>query len=185
MRDEELIRLLHKKPYEGMKALTQQYSGLLCAVVGSKLSKSVYNSAEIEDCVANTFSEFYINIDKFNPKESSLKSWLCVLARNNAIDVLRKDKAVKISMDDKNTFARIEDGSSLEIDIEDKALRKQVLNEVKNLGEPDRTIIIKKYYFNKSSKEIANELGMTVSNVDTRTHRAISKLKKIFGGEDV
>lgn len=185
MKDDELIRLLRKKPYEGMKVLTETYSGLLCAVVSSKLSKSVYNSAEIEDCVSNTFSEFYINIDKFNPKESSLKSWLCVLARNNAIDILRKDKGQKISVDDQNTCVQIKDESSLEMDIEDKDLRKQVFSEVKNLGEPDRTIIIKKYYLNKSSKEIAKELDMTVANVDTRTHRAISKLKKVFGGEGV
>ena len=64
-------------------------------------------------------------------------------------------------------------------------MRKQVLQEVKNLGEPDTTIIIKKYYLNKSSKQIAKDLGMTVGNVDTRTHRAISKLKKVFGGGGV
>ena len=46
-------------------------------------------------------------------------------------------------------------------------------------------LLRKKYYLNKSSKQIAKDLGMTVANVDTRTHRAISKLKKFFGGEGV
>lgn len=185
MRDDALIRLLRKKPYEGMRVLTETYSALLCAVVRGKLHSSVYNSAEIEDCVANTFSEFYINMDKYNPNESSLKSWLCVLARNNAIDILRKDKGKNISIDDQNTYGEIKDEFSFEIDVEDKDLRKQVLTAVKNLGEPDTTIIIKKYYLNKSSKQIAKDLGMTVANVDTRTHRAVSKLKKVFGGEGV
>ena len=47
------------------------------------------------------------------------------------------------------------------------------------------TILLRKYYFSDSSKEIAASLNLTVSAVDTRAHRAILKLRSIFGGERV
>ena len=37
----------------------------------------------------------------------------------------------------------------------------------------------------QSSKDIAKAVGLTVSNVDTRTHRALNKLRKMFGGNEV
>lgn len=49
----------------------------------------------------------------------------------------------------------------------------------------DSSIIIRKYYFGESSKKIADALNLTVSNVDTRMHRALNKLRKLFGGKGV
>lgn len=182
MKDEELIFLLRENPYSGMKALTKQYAGLVYAVVRSKLSLSIFSSAEVEDCVANTFSEFYLNLDKYNSQLGSLKSWLCVMAKNNAVDVLRKEKIQSVSIDLAD-FLDIEDDFSLELEVENEAVRREVLNEIKNLGEPDSIILIKKFYLNQSSQQIADALKMTVTNVNTRTHRAIQKLKKVFGGD--
>ena len=59
----------------------------------------------------------------------------------------------------------------------------ELIKEVKALGEPDSEILMRKFYFSQSSKEIAEELNMTVSNVDTRTHRAIVKLRNKLGGD--
>ena len=66
-----------------------------------------------------------------------------------------------------------------------KEFREALLREIKALGEPDSTILLRKYYFSESSREIAAALNLTVSSVDTRTHRAIQKLRSIFGGERV
>ena len=51
------------------------------------------------------------------------------------------------------------------------------------MGSPDAQILIRKYYFGQGSKEIAGELGLSVSDVDTRTHRAMEKLRNKFGGK--
>ena len=51
------------------------------------------------------------------------------------------------------------------------------------LSKPDREIIVRKFILGQSSKEIAAILGLSVSNVDTRTHRAIKKLKKELGDD--
>ena len=186
MEDTKLLRLLHKDPNAGMEQLMNQYAGLVYAVVRGRLADSLYVSSDIEDCVADTFSEFYIDLQKYDPKKSSIRSYLCVLARNNATDLLRKRKKQQgeLSTDDSENALQLADTVDIEGEIAEDELRREVLNAIKNLGEPDSSILIRKFYFGESSKDIANALKLTVSNVDTRTHRSLDKLRKIFGGKD-
>ena len=51
------------------------------------------------------------------------------------------------------------------------------MDAVKGLGEPDSEIIIRKFYLGESSKQISDRLSMTVSAIDTRTSRALKKLR--------
>ena len=62
MEDSRLLRLLHKDPSKGMERLMDQYAGLVYAVVKARLTQSFYISSDIEDCVADVFSEFYENL---------------------------------------------------------------------------------------------------------------------------
>jgi RNA polymerase sigma-70 factor (ECF subfamily) len=96
----------------------------------------------------------------------------------------RKKQYGEISTDDENSFIQISDNVDFEDELAEHELRREVLDAVKSLGEPDSGIIFRKYYLGQSSKEIADALNLTVSNVDTRTHRALDKLRKIFGGKN-
>ena len=176
MEDVMLLRLLHKDPNAGMEQLMNQYAGLVYAVVKGRLASSVCVSSDWEDCVADVFGAFYTELHKFDPSRSSIKSYLCVLARNRATDVFRK--RIKQGVD---TWSECQ---TTEADRLTQQLRRDVLCAVKDLGEPDTSIVIRKYYLGESSAEIAAALNLTVSNVDTRTHRALNKLRQLFGGEE-
>ena len=184
----------HAKPFRStmqflqeMEQLMDQYAGLVYAVVKARLTQSFYISSDIQDCVADVFSEFYENLSQYDPSVSSIKTYLCVLARNNATDVLRKRARQRndVSLDDSDNFLSIADDITLESELAEKELRSAVFAAIKALGEPDVSILIRKYYLGESSKEIADALTLTVANVDTRTHRALNKLRKLFGGNDV
>lgn len=184
MDDIKLLKLLRKDPNKGMELVMNSYASLVYAVVRGKLMGSRFVSTDIEDCVAETFSEFYISIERFDPERSSIKSYLCVLARNNAIDLLRRREKENlcISFDD-DAYLQFPDDFDLQGDLENKELRRGIFEAIRDLGEPDTSIILRKYYLGESSAKISSALNMTVSNVDTRAHRALNKLKKLFGGE--
>ena len=57
-------------------------------------------------------------------------------------------------------------------------LRHILLDKIDELGEPDSTIIIQKFYYNKSSAEIAEKVAMTASSVRSRCTRAMEKLRR-------
>jgi len=184
IKDKELLKKLHREPECGMELLIDEYAGLVHAVVRSKLLPAVFCEADIEGCVADVFSEFYCDLDKYSLKLGSIKSWLCVIAKHNAIDYLRRyyKEAEVVSLDDETSYTECADDFSLEGSFEKESERMELMKAVKALGEPDCEIIVRKFYLSQSSKEIAKRLGMTVSNVDTRTHRAIKRLRDELGG---
>ena len=178
MVDEELLDLLRKAPEKGFKALMVQYSGLVYTVVRRNLPEALC-AADAEACAADAFSEFYLDLGKYDPSKGSIKSWLCVIARHNAIDLARRTTAVLPLDEEIRTDEEADiDEVSLESDLEESELRRTVLSEVKSLNEPDREILLRKFYLGESSKEIAARLKMSVSNVDARTSRAMKKLRE-------
>ncbi len=185
MDDNKLLRLLHKDPNAGMEQLLNQYTGLIYAVVKSKLADSYYISSDIEDCVADVFSKFYTNLSDYDITISSIKSYLCVFARNQAIDVLKKRyRESGISLDDEQSLLQVADDIMVDSALEEDELRREIFKAIEDLGEPDSSIIFRKFYYGESSKDIAKAVGMTVANVDTRTHRALNKLREMFGGKE-
>lgn len=179
MKDIELIERLRRDPSRGMQTLSAQYAGLLYTVVRMRLPESAFGSGEIEDIVADTLSAFYLSLDRYDPDRCSIRGYLCVMARNRAVDALRRSPVTPLPLDEE-----IDDGLDVADGVEESDLRARLIREIQALGEPDSAILIRKYYLGQGSKQIAVDLGLTVSNVDTRTHRAIQKLREIFRGEN-
>ncbi len=181
--DIKLFNLIKTDPEEGMRQLINQYSGLVYTVVKNKIS-SVCNSSDIEECVADVFSEFYINLDNYNVNLSHIKTYICSIANNRAINIYKKyqKKIEEVSLDDEDVWIQIENKNLVENDAFTDEKRKEIIDAVKSLGEIDSMIIFLKFYLGESSKGISKRLGLTVSNVDTRTHRALKKLKEKLEG---
>jgi len=182
MPDDALYRLLKADPEAGMTALIDQYAPMVYAVVRGKLFTPPFDPSDIEHCAADTFSEFYMELDKYDPARGSIKALLCVMARHNALDLLRKHQAAPsgLSLDDE-TRPEPTDDFSLEGNFEDRETRQALMDAIRSLGHPDRDILVRKFYLGQSSREIALALNLTVSNVDTRTHRAIQTLRDRLG----
>jgi len=174
--DKELIRLLRRNPQKGFETLVKQYGGLLYTLVRGRLSAERYGSAEVEDIVADSISDFYLSLKSFDPARCSIKSYLCVIARNKTADILRKSRVTELPLEEAEEVLDIADT------VEENELRAALLREINDLGEPDSLIIIRKYYLGQPSKDIAAALDMTPANVDTRAYRAIKKLRKTFSG---
>ena len=92
--------------------------------------------------------------------------------------MLRKSKTETVSIDE----IEISDENTIEGDFEEKEKRLAVIRKINELDEPDKSIMIRKYYIGQTSKEIAEILDMTVSSVDTRASRVIKRLREYFGG---
>ena len=54
------------------------------------------------------------------------------------------------------------------------------METVRALGEPDSEIILRRYYFGQTSKEIGAALGMKPNTVDQRLSRALKKLREVL-----
>ncbi len=186
MTDAKMLELLRKDPNNGLKVLMDRYAGLIYATVKHILADYDYISSDVEDIVSDSFSEFYLNLDGYHLEKSSLKNYLCCIAKNKSIDFVRKKKTqgAKVDIDDEDFEIQIPDGTQ----VEDSVLKKEFLQEafsaIDSLGDPDSSIIFRKYYCGEPSEEIALRLNLTVSVVNTRTHRALKKLRDLLGGKN-
>ena len=183
MQDNELVELIKANPNKGLGILMSEYMGLVCTIVRDKLA-TVCDEFEMEACSSDIFIEFYNGIDKYTEAKGSVKSFLCVIAKRRAIDIFRKKSKEfgNVSIDNEEAGVVIPDSTNIEEGYISKEQKKELLAAVEKLGEPDHEIIVRKYYFGESTRDIAERLTMTISAVDTRASRALKKLRGMLQG---
>ena len=182
MRDEELLLLLKKDPERGISALADEYGALLYSVVKAKLQNSEYYSSDIEDCVSDTIVKFYVDLGSYKPSRGSIASYLSVIARNKAIDVLRRRGIEKKYFEREEDIFLEDERFVVEEEMLDADLISKIISEINMLSSPDKEIIYRKFYLSQSSSEIAKALSLSESNVNVRVYRVIKKLReKVVG----
>lgn len=173
MEDQELIRIIRKDPGRGWDLLMKQYTGLLWHVARGLLT----GREDIEDSVAEAFVQAWEQWDRFDPARGSLKSWLATIALRRAIDRHRRHKP-EAELDE---GIAAQDPGIVEglIEVETK---QELLDRLEELGEPDRSIVIDRYFFRRSSREMALTYQMTPNTIDKRISRALTALRNKMEG---
>ena len=111
-----------------------------------------------------------------------MKGFIGTVAKRMSIDHYRKlvrSSGKTLSMDDEGTPV-LSAGIDLEKQSENSELRRILIDSIKELGEPDSTILIQKYYYNKRSHQIGTLLSMNPSTVRMRCKRAADKLRRVL-----
>lgn len=177
MTDKELLKKLKKNKDSGLSVVIDMYSGLLYKIAAN-IILSVGTNEDVEECLSDSFLSFYREIDSIDLKKASIKTYLALITKRKAIDTYRKLKGV--------SDIPFEDNAATETYINDFTMdfeRKSALFQaVKNLGEPDTTIITRKYFLGETSAQIAFALGLTEGAVQKRIERSREKLKLELGG---
>ncbi len=181
MTDSQWLELMQTDPKKGRRALIDQYSNLVYAIVLNKL-KNCASREDIEDCVSDVFVEIFRSTEKYTPQSGSLKGYISTIAKRTAVDAWRRLTYRQ------NTTSYLEDDESLILLSEDdpeeavaEKLQKQRLWDViKSLGEPDTSIIIRQYFYEQTAKEIGKALSMTAAAVQKRSVRARARMKEML-----
>lgn len=181
--DSNLLNLLHNNPNDGLEAMMENYMGLVYKIVHNQLS-SVLSSEDIEECVSDVFLYVFNYKDNIDLQKGSIKALLAVIAKRKSIDLYRKHKKtidLKVPLEsiEENTF---EEFDSVSDSVSNNERNKLLIDAIKSLGEPDSEIIIRKFFFRESSKDISKVLGIKANTIDKKSSRCMNKLKKILRG---
>ena len=177
MTDKELLKKLKKDKASGLSAVIDLYSGLLYKIAAGVILP-LGTKEDVEECVSDSFLAFYGEIDRIDLEKASIKAYLAIITKRKAIDFYRKLKKASelITQENAEVLPTAEDFTLTQE-------RKTVLfNALRNLGEPDKTIITKKYYLGETAAEIGESLGMSEAAVQKRLERSKNKLKAELGG---
>lgn len=156
-----------------MACAMDKYARLLWSVAGTVL-KNVASTEDIEECVADVFVYLWENPEKFDSRRGRLKVWLTVVARSQAVDRYRRlTRESALPLDD-TVLSR-------QLDLTEGLLaaeaRRALVAAVNALEEPDREIILRRYYYDQRPRDIACALDLPVKQVENRLYRAKQKLR--------
>ena len=115
--------------------------------------------------------------------ESSVRTWLLVIARNRAMNTHRKRKLPLVTLDDAfGVFGG--DTGPLE-KIERKAAQSAVREALEHLPTQQREVLVLVFYHQLSGPEVADVLGINVGTVKSRLHRAKETLRRVLQSEGI
>lgn len=142
-----------------------------------------------EEVAQDAFVTLWRRPGSFDPERGTLKSFLTSIARNKAIDMVRREESVK-----RKKEALIEElktgkpaASDLDTDIEG---RSEISDALGRLSKVQREAITLAYFGGRTYREVAGELGIAEGTAKTRLRDGLKKLKTVLteardeGGHD-
>lgn len=153
------------------------------AEVFDKYGRAVYSvalrilkdSGHAEDVMQEIFFQIWRNSESFVPGRGSLGAWLVVVARNRAIDMLRRRKPTD-SVEDVVLTAPFDVAADAEHNVVMEKIQK-VLRELP--AEQQRSMELA-FFEGLSHSEIAERTGDPLGTVKTRIRLALMTLRKAF-----
>jgi RNA polymerase sigma-70 factor (ECF subfamily) len=134
--------------------------------------------AAAEDITAAAFERAYRKRSRYRPEKGSSRAWLFGIARNAALDELRRrGRHATLNgepTDEAVVKAHGDDGQS--------ELRLLVAAALTQLEARERELIALKFFAGLSNAEIARVLGVSESNAGTKLHRTVTKLREACDG---
>lgn len=171
MEDMDLIQQVLSGKHEYYAYLVERYQKPLIYFLRGILR----NEDEVMDCTQEAFLAAYRNLWRYSPKHT-FRAWLYAIARNKAIDQIRKNKELSIAFD--------ENWIDQKAGPEEAWLSKERNNEVKEileeLPENYRQVLYLRYHQELSYEEISLILNIPVGSVKSHLHRGKEKLRQIM-----
>ena len=134
----------------------------------------LHDEASAEDVTALAFERAYRRRKTFDIRRGSQRAWLFGIARNAALDELRRRRRIAplvTELEDQHVHALDEQA--------EQSLRRAAVRTALDALEPrDREIVALKFHGGLSNAELAAVIGTSESNAGTRLHRAVTKLRE-------
>ena len=129
--------------------------------------------AAAEDVTATAFERAYRRSSSFDARRGSRRAWLFGIARNAALDELRRRKRHAELTDEPVAEDAPADEAA------DVALRRAALREaMKGLTARERELVALKFFAGLQTAEIASVIGVGERAAAMRVHRTIEKLRR-------
>jgi RNA polymerase sigma-70 factor, ECF subfamily len=158
-----------------LDAVGTLYDHLSSSVFGLAL-RTTRDRALAEDVVQETFVAAWRNAAQFDAERGSARSWILTIARNRAIDVLRRRKAASSLGDHEDNLPS--DGAGGDWANENRRTDAVMLADgLATLPGPQRTAVELAFMQGLSHPQIAATLGVPLGTVKSRVRLGLLRLR--------
>lgn len=136
------------------------------------------NRLDVDEVTQQVFVELYTALPRFR-NESKLSTFIYRITVNVISKMLARDKRI-VTGNDESTLDMKSETRNVEESIIHEERMKQLQSAIQQLKEDQRMALVLYTFEEKSYNEIANEMGWSLSKVETLIFRAKSNLKKML-----
>ena len=179
----ELVWLLGEVARGDVVAFERLYLATRAKLYGVLL-RILSRPALAEEVMQETYLKVWKMAEQFDPTIASPITWMVAMARNRAIDIVRKRADVSIE----------EEPEALEVAAETPAplARREMTEELKRLlsclGKLDpekQRIVLLAYYSGWSRDQLAQKLDIPVNTIKTWLRRSLLEIRECMGAQKV
>jgi len=165
--DEELIARLVAGDRAAGDLLVRRHSGLVAKIV----RRAGAAPEDVEDMVQDIFLRAFRKASRYQAAKGRFTAWLATVARNDALNHLRRRRAATVTLDEALLTAGMTSDAGTGITI-------ALMEAISLLKEPAQSIARKRLLEGKSFAAIGRETGQPTETVKTTYYRNLDKLRK-------
>ena len=176
----ELVWLLSAVAKGDQAAFDKLYAATRAKLYGVVL-RILRRSDLADEVIQETYVKIWSNAGQFNPALASPITWMVAIARNRAIDLVRKKTDVSIE--------EFPEAMEMAADTPDPLAAREFNEELKRLlgciGRLDgerRKLVLLAYYNGFSREQLAQQLGKPVNTIKTWLRRSLLEIRECLGG---
>jgi RNA polymerase sigma-70 factor (ECF subfamily) len=178
--DQALLELIKSGLPSALDELYARYSRIVYGI-------ALYVTGDADaadDITLQVFTKVWEKGILYRPERGSVRVWLTALARNHAIDLLRRERThTRIEdhvMAEALIFAEAYQGNT-ESEVDLRLRKELVRSAIGQLTDQQRQVLIMAYFHGYTHMEIDDELGLPLGTVKTRIRSAIQELRQLLG----
>jgi RNA polymerase sigma factor (sigma-70 family) len=134
----------------------------------------LHDRGAAEDVTAQAFEKAFRKAGTYDSRRGGERAWLFGIARNAALDELRRRKRTAALATDPHDPVSASTEDAVQRAVERAAVRAALAT----LPARDREVIALKFHAGLDNAEIAAVLGVSPTNAGTLLHRAMNKLRE-------
>lgn len=177
--DVDLLQAIAAGDSGALGALYDRYGRLIYSLAWT----IIRDDAAAEEITQDVFLQVWHKAGTYQPDLGKVTTWLVRVARNRAIDLLRRKnirpEASQVSLEEFE-FTESEDAVEVEREAEQNFARWRVLDALAQIPEEQRQVLLLAYLKGYSHQQIADLTGEALGTVKTRIRLAMQKLRQLL-----
>jgi RNA polymerase sigma-70 factor (ECF subfamily) len=180
IKESNFLQELRKGNQDALSFIITKYGGLVMSIMHKHLYLMVDKQ---EECFDDIFINIWNHIEKFDETQTSFKNWVAGIAKNRAIDYLRKYKREldEVTLEDESVNPIYKDILPM---IENE-ISQETEKMLSCLSKQDKELLMKIYVEEIPIEIIAQDSSMNKNLIYKRVSRSKQKIRKLYQRSEI
>ena len=172
-RESELVDRLMDRDEKALEELISSFGSAVYAVAVRVVAEPSF----AQEIAQDTFVALWRRPGAFDPERGTMLRFLCAVARNKAVDLVRREESLRRAHDTLIAETSPAMATTSMPAIEE---RDSVLTALKELTESQREALVLAYFGGRTYREVAEELQIPEGTAKTRLRDGLIRLRTVL-----